>query len=369
MADKQITPFQLTDQFTMDNFNQRINETNIALQSKPNPNILDNPYFVNPVDQRGGYVYPPNSPYADISGNQIGATSKYLTIDVTKKNPSLAEWAEISIDGTTYYGYIPYAVRGYTGTGYGIDRWKIAYNPDSLSLLVTDSGLKVGSSITTGLFLGQWFEDGFAKGLINRICTVSLLFSDGTFVTGSGVFPEKDGVDATLINTNDVIVYLQYNASSQNKPCVVMVLKNASKAVFAAKLELGSQQTLAHQDENGNWVLNEIPNYAEELAKCQRYFTNIPYSIGRTISTAVSDGNGEAFFPIYFPTTMRVTPVFTHTGILRVHGPGIEYRDVSISTVTTQGNIVVLRVVGLSPLTTYALDSATGGVLNFSADL
>ena len=34
MADNQITPFQLTDQFTMDNFNQRINETNIALQNK-----------------------------------------------------------------------------------------------------------------------------------------------------------------------------------------------------------------------------------------------------------------------------------------------------------------------------------------------
>ena len=34
MADNQITPFQLTDQFTMDNFNQRINETNIALQKK-----------------------------------------------------------------------------------------------------------------------------------------------------------------------------------------------------------------------------------------------------------------------------------------------------------------------------------------------
>ena len=34
MADNQITPFQLTDQFTMDNFNQRIDETNIALQKK-----------------------------------------------------------------------------------------------------------------------------------------------------------------------------------------------------------------------------------------------------------------------------------------------------------------------------------------------
>ena len=34
MANTQITPFQLTDQFTMDNFNQRINETNTALQKK-----------------------------------------------------------------------------------------------------------------------------------------------------------------------------------------------------------------------------------------------------------------------------------------------------------------------------------------------
>ena len=33
MANNQITPFQLTDQFTMDNFNQRINETNIAFQN------------------------------------------------------------------------------------------------------------------------------------------------------------------------------------------------------------------------------------------------------------------------------------------------------------------------------------------------
>lgn len=34
MANTQITPFQLTDQFTMNNFNQRINETNTALQNK-----------------------------------------------------------------------------------------------------------------------------------------------------------------------------------------------------------------------------------------------------------------------------------------------------------------------------------------------
>ena len=39
MADNQITPFQLTDQFTMNNFNQRINETNTALQNKADKSV------------------------------------------------------------------------------------------------------------------------------------------------------------------------------------------------------------------------------------------------------------------------------------------------------------------------------------------
>ena len=39
MADNQITPFQLTDQFTMDNFNQCINETNTLLQKKAEKSV------------------------------------------------------------------------------------------------------------------------------------------------------------------------------------------------------------------------------------------------------------------------------------------------------------------------------------------
>ena len=46
--------------------------------------------------------------------------------------------------------------------------------------------------------------------------------------------------------------------------------------VIAAKLELGSQQTLAHQDAAGNWVLNDPPpDKTLELLKCQRYFKSI----------------------------------------------------------------------------------------------
>lgn len=40
-----------------------------------------------------------------------------------------------------------------------------------------------------------------------------------------------------------------------------------------AKLELGSKQTLAHQDSSGNWVLNEPPpDPLAEMQKCQYYY-------------------------------------------------------------------------------------------------
>lgn len=41
--------------------------------------------------------------------------------------------------------------------------------------------------------------------------------------------------------------------------------------IKAVKVELGDQQTLAHLDADGNWVLNEIPNYAEQYAICSQY--------------------------------------------------------------------------------------------------
>lgn len=45
---------------------------------------------------------------------------------------------------------------------------------------------------------------------------------------------------------------------------------NAGETIIAAKLELGPRQTLAHR-EGDKWVLNEIPDYGEQLRRCQRY--------------------------------------------------------------------------------------------------
>ena len=87
--------------------------------------------------------------------------------------------------------------------------------------------------------------------------------------------------------------------------------------VAATKLEEGSTQTLAYQDEDGAWQLLPQPesDYATQLAKCQRYQLRLPY------------GSSQNYAPIGFgwaqtassiriiiptPVTMRANPVISY---------------------------------------------------------
>lgn len=303
MADKQITPFQLTDQFTMDNFNQRINETNIALQSKPNPNLLDNWYFGNPVDQRGGYVVPPGVPYF----NNYEGTSLAGYTDAYYQVLFLSDGKKISVDGTEYYIDIRMAVRGYTGAGYGIDRWKI--NQPVLTIL--DDSIKLTSSGDYRNFL-QVVDN--AKLLAGKTVTLSFLYKS-TVSTSYCQF-NINGTWTSYLqfvkSTEWKLAKLTYTFGSDLTSLMVgiSIMANGDIELQAAKLELGSQQTLAHQ-ENGVWVLNEIPDYGEQLARCQRYqwITNAdnnmptPLMYAATINTLVGS--------VQFPVTMRTKPAVT----------------------------------------------------------
>ena len=74
--------------------------------------------------------------------------------------------------------------------------------------------------------------------------------------------------------------------------------------IIAAKLELGDTQTIAHK-ENEKWVLNEIPDFGEQLRRCQRYFVRLTnaYGYGWTYSSSVAN------FLVPLPTTLRANPV------------------------------------------------------------
>ena len=210
MANNQITPFQLTDQFTMDNFNQRINETNIALQKKVNPNLLDNWYFGNAVNQRG-------------------------------------------------------ATGSITINRYFIDRWLYA-GGDSAASLTFNDGVVTLNGNNGYCSLRQIFETPKSE-FIGRSMTISVLTTNMGLV--SYTFTCLDGVENFKI-FSDAGSYIVFDTRADNV-LFTFVANKETISVIACKVEFGDQQTLAHQ-ENSNWVLNEIPDYGEQLARCQRYF-------------------------------------------------------------------------------------------------
>lgn len=179
-------------------------------QDHPHPNLLDNWYFGNPVNQRG------LRSYANSSGF------------------------------------------------YGIDRWRIASGLSNFCYVEINDGYVsfVNANTTPGsyIYFGQDFEYDITLTGVHR--TVSIMDKGGilrSYTDPNGVSWEYD----------DGIYVYQGSQKSLN------FRLDAGKRLDmkAVKLELGSQQTLAHQDASGNWVLNDPPpNPALELAKCQRYF-------------------------------------------------------------------------------------------------
>lgn len=185
-------------------------QTISSSSSGVNPNLLDNWYFGNPVNQRGQTTYTTSADEYTIDRWLKGAGT--LNIEDGYISASLTNWGSIiqNIEPNLFK-----ALAGKTLTFSVLHKngqlKKITFTPDSN---YTNTDLWIGLGGEYGTMIYRW----------------------------SGGHP--------------AIIY----SNSQNGELV------------AIKLELGSQQTLAHQDENGNWVLNEIPDYGEQLARCQRYF-------------------------------------------------------------------------------------------------
>ena len=182
-----------------------------AINAKPNPNLLDNGYFGNPVNQRGQ--------------------------------------------------------ASYTDTGYWIDRWYLG--TDGGVCLVEDGYIRTVMS-------GSWFNfeqkvDNFAD-LKGKTVTASALV-DGNIAIIIGIGSNRYPFSVSHSGSKSIIsLTFAVPDDSETLQFICQPQDKNGASIYAAKLELGSQQTLAHQDADGNWVLNEIPDYGEQLARCQRYF-------------------------------------------------------------------------------------------------
>ena len=270
-----------------------------------NPNLLDNWYFGNPINQRGQM--------------------------------------------------------NYSGQGsYSIDRWILQYETN-LEI--------VGDAIRLS---GKWdMKQILERTLPNGTYTASVLYKNAEAVNDFWIYLDgSKGVAIFSSSTKETAGLLSctFTVSGNDINRVRVAFQdnsgNSKVDILAIKLELGSQQTLAHQDADGNWVLNEIPDYGEQLRQCQRYFVNFnPNKVyWFAMPPAVASSANQAYSAVTLPVTMRAQPVVSYGGnIVLSQSADHAITGMIVSNETFTGNSIQLRYdVGAGTLTANSLYRVQG---------
>lgn len=169
-----------------------------------------------------------------------------------------------------------------------------------------------------------------------------------------------------------------------NSETKTVTVTAAGKKLVAVKLELGTEQTLAHQNSSGAWVLNEMPDYGEELTKCMRYLQIIsaPYDTsGNGVAIGYANNTVDLWVPIPLAVPMRISPTPTiPTGgvsLFKVGKTSNAPKDVTKVTggwaMQTGGacttRSLIFTASGLTAGETYALFLRQGAQIVFSSEL
>ena len=216
----------------------------------------------------------------------------------------------------------------YTNNSYTIDGWFIGTDGGSVSL--QDGKLHFKRDGSWMNFIQNIEKFDSMKG--ERL-TFSVL-ADGRF--GLVVQYKNDGyLFSDIVEREHGVHSFTFDLPTDATMFSVMlsIPDNNGQNFYAAKLEPGPFQTLAHMEGN-TWVLNDPPpNYALELLKCQRYFVRMK----NTESSAVSIGFGSKTahnkvaitVPLAVPMRIKPTVKCSDPSLLRVVGSTGEQYDVT----------------------------------------
>lgn len=233
-----------------------------------------------------------------------------------------------------------------------IDRWKL-FNSDTLALEA--DAIALTSRDTGTSQLRQILSAEAIEQIKGRTVTLSVLTTQGLFSGPFTISPDGSSISGERISMGDWYADLYANPSiSKIEFRFVSLNPNATLKIRAVKLELGSIQTLACQDEAGGWQLFETPDYGAELAKCQRYLwsSNLGKRNYSCLGAGVAQSASILYLPVSLPVPMRenVNPTVsmqdqTH---FRLRGSGSSYNDIvsSISYDGTNGSVVSVFLTG-----------------------
>lgn len=308
----QLKKFEGTDGFDYHVLNENWDAVS---EVASNPNLLDNPWFVNPVNQRG---------FTSDSGSS---------------------------------------------SGYTIDRWKKDLN---CKLHLLDGFLQFWSDNTTHI-LTQLIDKPISDAMLGKTVTLSIKLLDGSIIHGSGVCPSeyptgRTNVIALEIGNGYVFDFIFDSLSDRPRVRVYRneVTGDISVKIVAVKLEIGEHSTLAN---------DSAPNYATELLKCQRYYVRLNGSTAQTFCTgSFTSGLTTADFQFLMPTTMRTTPAVNAYN-LSIYSKNVEKGFGRIPVVrTVSGQLIQVVIYSANNAaalgdTALLLSKTANGYIEFSADL
>lgn len=233
----------------------------------------------------------------------------------------------------------------YTGSGYTIDRWNIYNSP---TVTVTDEAIHfVGSSGKNSGFQQPIEHPTQYNG--HTITVSALVKGKGTLIVNNVGTSVANMIGVGFNSKEYTLVSGTFVWSLTYPDGVANFLLWSSGSnpvdfyVKAAKLELGSVQTLAHQ-ENGAWVLNDPPpNLALELAKCQRYQVMVANEPSSFICWCNAISSATALAYLYLSTPLRANPVCTINNCYLVavdDSNAVNKILAGVSQVKTSGNIL-----------------------------
>nr|DAI89177.1 MAG TPA: collagen alpha 1(VIII) chain protein [Caudoviricetes sp.] len=230
-----------------------------------------------------------------------------------------------------------------------------------------------GTISSAGYFLDRW-------KLMSGSVTIS---ADGITLNGT----MQQVLETAPVGTVTVSALTQAGVGdvvpTYNSETKTVTVTAAGKKLVAVKLELGTEQTLAHR-EDGVWVLNEIPDYGEELTKCMRYLQVLaaPYDTsGNGVAIGYANNTVDLWVPIPLAVPMRISPTPTiPTGggaLFKVGKTSNNPKDVTRVTggwaMQTGGACSMRSLIftssGLTAGETYALFMRQGAQIVLSAEL
>ena len=258
-----------------------------------NPNLLDNWYFADPINQRGQMEY--------TAFNAIQSAAAY-TIDRFKISASAGTSITCKVED------------------------------DGVALSVTPSAGKMGQVNFSQIFsLNVLFPGVYTLSwLYSSDCLVRPFAANGSALPGYRDFPASDTPAVASIQ-------VKITEEMQKRSSIFNIQINSSVEahvkLYAAKLELGSQQTLAHQDADGKWVLNDPPpNKALELAKCQRY--QVVYSATLNIAAVGFASNQTSVLAKISCPPLRGVPTLNFDKLYLSSGTNAGANSIPVTRVT-----------------------------------